>query len=280
MQAMESSEMRDGIDMITIGMLRDVWSFRGMIWSSVKREFQSRWTGTQFGPFWLVAQPLTTIFIFTVVFANIMRPGMSAHDSKFAYSIYLCSGVLTYGLFSEMLGRSVNIFVENANLLKKINFPKLCLPIIILVSSILNFAIIMSLFLLFLLITSSFPGWVILSVLPVLGIQLMFAMGLGMLLATINVFYRDVQQMVQVILQFWFWLTPIVYVAATLPDTAQRILDLNPLWPLIQAYQGIFLEHQMPDWAGLIYPLLLALFFIVLGVFAFYKLQGEIVDEL
>ena len=266
--------------MISIRMLRDVWSFRGMIWSSVKREFQSRWTGTQFGPFWLVAQPLATIVIFTVIFANIMRPGMPAHDSKFAYSIYLCSGVLTYGLFSEMLGRSVNIFVESANLLKKINFPKLCLPIIILVSSILNFAIIMSLFLLFLLIISAFPGWVILSVLPVLGIQLMLAMGLGMLLATINVFYRDVQQLVQVVLQFWFWLTPIVYMAPTLPPTAQRILDLNPLWPLIQAYQGIFLEHQMPDWAGLIYPLLLALFFIVLGVFAFYKLQGEIVDEL
>jgi len=266
--------------MISIGMLRDVWSFRGMIWSSVKREFQSRWTGTQFGPFWLVAQPLATIVIFTVIFANIMRPGMPAHDSKFAYSIYLCSGVLTYGLFSEMLGRSVNIFVENANLLKKITFPKLCLPMIILVSSILNFAIIMSLFLLFLIIISAFPGWVILSVLPVLGIQLMLAMGLGMLLATINVFYRDVQQMVQVILQFWFWLTPIVYVAPTLPPTAQRILDLNPLWPLIQAYQGIFLEHQIPDWAGLIYPLLLALFFLVLGVFAFYKLQGEIVDEL
>ena len=266
--------------MISIRMLRDVWSFRGMIWSSVKREFQSRWTGTQFGPFWLVAQPLATIVIFTVIFANIMRPGMPAHDSKFAYSIYLCSGLLTYGLFAEMLGRSVNIFVESANLLKKINFPKLCLPIIVLVSSLLNFAIIMSLFLLFLLIISAFPGWIILSVLPVLGIQLMLAMGLGMLLATINVFYRDVQQLVQVVLQFWFWLTPIVYVAPTLPPTAQRILDLNPLWPLIQAYQGIFLEHQMPDWAGLIYPLLLALFFLVLGIFAFYKLQGEIVDEL
>jgi len=266
--------------MISFRMLRDVWSFRGMIWSSVKREFQSRWTGTQFGPFWLVAQPLATIIIFTVIFANIMRPGMPAHDSKFAYSIYLCSGVLTYGLFAEMLGRSVNIFVENANLLKKINFPKLCLPIIVLLSSILNFSIILSLFLLFLLLTSAFPGWVILSVLPVIVIQLMFTIGLGMLLATINVFYRDVQQFVQVVLQFWFWLTPIVYMVPTLPDAAQRILDLNPLWPLIKSYQGIFLDHQLPDWTGLIYPLVLALFLVVLGVFAFYKLQGEIVDEL
>ncbi len=250
------------------------------MWSSVKREFQSRWTGTQFGPFWLVAQPLATIVIFTVIFANIMRPGMPAHDSKFAYSIYLCSGVLTYGLFAEMLGRSVNIFVESANLLKKINLPKLCLPIIVLISSLLNFAIILSLFVLFLIITSSFPGWVVLSALPVLMIQLLFTIGLGMFLATINVFYRDVQQLVQVVLQFWFWLTPIVYVAPTLPETAQRILDLNPLWPLIHAYQGIFLEHRFPDWANLIYPLLLSLIFIFLGIFAFYKLQGEIVDEL
>ncbi|HOP48056.1 MAG TPA: ABC transporter permease [Desulfobacteraceae bacterium] len=266
--------------MISIGMLKDVWAFRGMMWSSVKREFQSRWTGTQFGPFWLIAQPLATIIIFTVVFANLMRPGMPAHDSKFAYSIYLCSGVLTYGLFSEMLGRSVNIFVEHANLLKKINFPKLCLPIIIIVSSILNFAIIISLFILFLIITSSFPGWVILTLLPVVAIQLLFTIGLGMLLATINVFYRDVQQMVQVVLQFWFWLTPIVYVASTLPDTAQKILGLNPLWPLIQAYQGIFLEHQVPHWTGLIYPLILAVVSVFLGIFAFFKLQGEIVDEL
>jgi len=251
-----------------------------MVWSSVKREFQSRWTGTQFGPFWLVAQPLATILIFTVIFSNIMRPGIPAHDSKFAYSIYLCSGVLTYGLFSEMLSRSVNIFVENANLLKKISFPKLCLPIIVLVSCLLNFAIIMFLFLLFLLMVSSFPGLIILSTLPVLVIQLLFTIGLGMLLATVNVFYRDIQQLVQVVLQFWFWLTPIVYVSSTLPDTAQTILRVNPLWPLIHAYQGIFLEHRLPDWIDLIYPLLLALFFVFWGIFSFYKLQGEIVDEL
>lgn len=266
--------------MIPIRLLRSVWAFRGMILSSVKREFQSRWTGTQFGPFWLFAQPLATILIFTVIFANLMKPGMPAHESKFAYSIYLCSGVLTYNLFSELLGRSVNIFVENANLLKKMNFPKLCLPIIVLLSSSLNFAIITVLFFLFLILSSAFPGWVILSALPVLAIQLMFTLGLGMFLATINVFYRDVKQTVEVILQFWFWLTPIVYVGTTLPDEVQRILQWNPLLPLVTAYQKICLEHQAPDWIELIYPLILALLFCALGLFAFHKLQGEIVDEL
>ncbi|MEE4362766.1 MAG: ABC transporter permease [Desulfotignum sp.] len=265
---------------LKMDMLKEVWTRRDFMWSSVKREFAARWTGTQFGPFWLLAQPLATILIFTVIFVNIMRPGMPAHDSKFAYSIYLCAGILTFNLFAEMLGRSVVIFVDNANLLKKIYFPKLCLPIIVMVSSLLNFAVTMSLFSCFLLIARVFPGWVVLAVLPVLAVQVVFTMGLGMFLACINVFYRDVQQAVQVLVQFWFWLTPIVYIPATLPDWVGELLCWNPLFPLIQAYQGIFLEQAVPDWASLVYPGLLGVFFALLGIFAFYRLQGEIVDAL
>jgi len=266
--------------MAFIRIFKSAWLFRDMIKSSVQREFKSRWTGTQLGPIWLLIQPLATILIFTVIFAHIMKPGMPAHASRFAYSIYLCSGVLAYNLFSELLTCSVNVFVENANLIKKINFPKICLSIIVLLSGLMNFAIISSIFLLFLILTSAFPGWVILSTLPVLGIQLFFTMGLGMFLATINVFYRDIQQTVQVILQFWFWLTPIVYIDTSLPDTVQNILRWNPLFPMIKAYQGIFLDHQVPDCTPLIYPLCLAVFFNLLGVFAFHRLQGEIMDEL
>jgi lipopolysaccharide transport system permease protein len=266
--------------MISIGMLRDVWSFRDFMWSSVKREFQSRWTGTQFGPFWIVAHPLANILIFTVIFAQIMRPSLPNHSSKFAYSIYLCSGVLTWNFFSEMLSRCVNIFVENSNLLKKIHFPKLCLPIIVLASSTLNFAIVMGIFMVFLLIIGAFPGWVVLYALPVLFMQMAFAIGMGVLLATINVFYRDVNQTVQVILQFWFWLTPIVYVPLSLPKTAQTFMDWNPMYIFIRAYHGIFLEQTPPQWSAMVYPGLMGIFFVLLGVFAFHKLQGEIVDEL
>ena len=266
--------------MISVGMLRDVWSFRDFMWSSVKREFQSRWTGTQFGPFWIVAHPLANILIFTVIFAQIMKPSLPNHSSRFAYSIYLCSGVLTWNLFAEMLGRSVNIFVENANLLKKVHFPKLCLPIIVVASNVMNFAIVMTLFVIFILIIGAFPGWVILSALPVLVIQLAFTVGLGVLLATVNVFYRDVHQTLQVVLQFWFWLTPIVYVPLTLPKAAQAFLDWNPMYVFIRAYHGIFLEQTPPQWSSMVYPGLLAIFFVFLGIFAFQKLQGEIVDEL
>jgi len=262
--------------MISIGMLRDVWSFRDFMISSVKREFQSRWTGTQFGPFWMVAHPLANILIFTVIFAQIMRPSLPNHTSRFAYSIYLCSGVLTWNLFAEMQGRSVNIFVESANLLKKVHFPKLCLPIIVVVSNVINFAVVMSLFMIFMLIIGAFPGWVILSAVPVLLIQLAFTAGLGILLATINVFYRDVNQTLQVVLQFWFWLTPIVYVPTTLPESALRIMNWNPMWLFIRAYHGIFLEKTPPDWSSLIYPSVLAVFLYGLEYSRFTGFRGKL----
>ncbi|MBS4162552.1 ABC transporter permease, partial [Klebsiella pneumoniae] len=131
---------------------------------------------------------------------------------SFAYSIYLCSGVLTWGLFTEMLDKGQSVFINNANLIKKLSFPKICLPIIVTLSAVLNFAIIFSLFLIFIIVTGNFPGWLFLSVIPVLLLQILFAGGLGMILGVMNVFFRDVGQLVGVALQFWFWFTPIVYV--------------------------------------------------------------------
>ena len=138
----------------------------------------------------------------------------------------------------------------------------------------------MTLFLLFLLMIGSIHGWTIIAALPVLSLQILFTAGLGMLLATINVFYRDVDQTIQIVLQFWFWLTPIVYIPITLPRFVQEFMRVNPFWYFVTAYHTIFLEDLFPDWSSLIYPLILTAFLLLLSMLAFYKLHGEIVDEL
>jgi lipopolysaccharide transport system permease protein len=148
------------------------------------------------------------------------------------------------------------------------------------VSSLMNFAVILGLFCGFLFIADAFPGWVVLAILPVLAVLVVFSMGLGMLLACVNVFYRDVQQLVQVAIQFWFWLTPIVYLPATLPDRVADLLPWNPLFSVVQACQTIFLDQAMPDWSSLAYPALTGLVFAGLGIAAFARLQGEIADAL
>jgi lipopolysaccharide transport system permease protein len=263
-----------------IELLRGAWRFRSFIVASVKREFASRYLGTQLGAAWPIIHPLTLIVIYTVVFSQLMRPTLPGNDSRFAYSIYLTAGFVTWGLFSELLGRSVGIFVQNATLLKKVSVHKLSLPIIASISSFINTSILLACFLVFLALSGNLPGWPVLALLPVLAIAALFAMGLGLFLATINVFYRDVEQGTNVILQFWFWLTPIVYAESALPEFARRILAWNPMWPVVRATQSIFVENRFPDWLSLTYPLAISIALALLARFAFERLANELVDEL
>lgn len=261
-------------------MLRALWAYRAFIFSSVKREFQSKYRNSLLGAAWMVINPLAMILVYTVIFSQIMRARLPGVDSTFAYSIYLCAGVLTWGLFAEIAGRAQNVFLEHANLLKKISFPRLCLPVIVVANAGLNFAIIFGLFTAFLLMSGNFPGWAYLAIIPVLAIQVAFAIGLGIILGVLNVFFRDVGQFFGVVLQFWFWLTPIVYPITILPEGMRSLMDYNPMAGLIGAYQGILVTGQWPNWSSLWPVALLTVLLCALGMRLFRKRAGEMVDEL
>jgi lipopolysaccharide transport system permease protein len=221
------------------------------------------------------------IVVYTVVFSQVMKAKLPGVDSTFAYSIYLCAGVLTWGLFAEIVGRAQNIFLEYANLMKKLNFPRMSLPVIVALNAGINFAIISGLFLLFLIITGNFPGWVILGAIPVLVVQVAFSIGLGIVLGVLNVFFRDVGQFFGIVITFWFWLTPIVYPSAILPERARSLLmEWNPMAPIVAAYQGIFVTDQWPEWSSLLIPTVVAVALCLLGLRLFRKRAGEMVDEL
>ena len=265
---------------LPLTLLRELWAYRGFILASVQRELRARYLGSQFGLAWAVIHPFALILLYTLVFSNLMRPTLAGHDAPIAYSVYLCAGLLTWTVFSELLGRSVGIFVNNANLLKKVSFPKLTLPLIAILSSLLHYAIIMALFMAFLVLAGYFPGWVVFAAAPVILILVAFTVGLGLLAGTINVFYRDIEQFTALVLQFWFWFTPIVYVRSILPDWLSALLGWNPVLPMVAAMQSIFLDARAPDWSTLVYPLTLAGLLLVLGWLAYRRLGGEIVDEL
>ena len=257
-----------------------IWTYRSFIYGSVKREFQSRYRNSLLGAAWTVINPLAMIVVYTLIFTQIMRAKLPGIESQYAYSIYLCTGVLTWGYFAEIVTRSQNVFIENANLIKKINFPRLCLPVVIVANASLNFLIIFGLFTLFLIFSGSFPGFVYLALIPLLMIQVAFSIGLGMTLGVLNVFFRDVGQFFSVVIQFWFWLTPIVYPAAILPESVRSYLAYNPMVKLMVAYQDIVVYGRLPNWASL-WPLtLLAVFFCIWGLLLFRKRSGEMVDEL
>jgi len=261
-------------------MLRALWLYRGFILGSVKREFQAKYRNSLLGAAWNVINPLTMIVVYTVIFAEVMRAKLPGVDSSFGYSIYLCAGVLTWGLFAEIVGRAQNVFIDSANLLKKLNFPRMCLPVAIVLGALLNFAIIFGLFTGFLVVSGNFPGLVFLGLFPALGLLVLFAIGLGVTLGVLNVFFRDVGQFFGIFLTFWFWLTPIVYPSNILSDKIRDALAWNPMVALMRVFQDILVAGYWPDWTSLWPIVLLTFVFCWAGLVLFRRYAGEMVDEL
>lgn len=257
-----------------------IWAYRGFVLGSVKREFQARYANSMLGGLWAILNPLAMILVYTLIFSQVMRAKLVGMDNSFAYSIYLCAGVLPWAFFAEVIGRGQNIFLEHANMIKKLSFPRIALPIIVVLNAGLNFAIIFALFTVFLVFSGNFPGWVYVAVVPVLALQVLFSVSLAVIFAVLNVFFRDVGQFAGIMLQFWFWLTPIVYPASIIPERFQPLLGLNPMTGIIAAYQGIMLTKTQPDWMALAPTAVLSLVLCAVGWRLFRKRSAEMVDEL
>jgi len=263
-----------------IELLKKIFVSRYFIWGSVKRDFQCTYKNSLLGATWTVINPLSMIIVYIIIFSNVMHTRLPNTGNKFSYSIYLCAGSLPWGLFQEIITRGQNLFLLNASIIKKVNFPRISLPIIALINSMINFVIIFILFIVFILILGQWPGTVFFAFFPTLLIQIIFSIGLGMILGILNVFFRDVGQLFSVVMQFWFWLTPIVYPANILPDYAQFWLKFNPMFSVINAYQTIFVNQQWPNPLSLLYPFLLGICSCAVGLHLFHKHVGEMVDEL
>jgi len=260
--------------------IRQLWTYRGFILGNVKRDFQSKYLNSILGVAWTVIQPLSMIFVYTLIFSQIMQAKLPGADEVYGYSIYLCAGILTWALFSEIVNRCQNVFLENAGMIKKISFPKICLPVMVVINACINFCVIFGLFSLFLIISGNFPGWVYLLLPIILAIHIMFSVGLGMTLGVLNVFFRDVGQLFSVVLQFWFWLTPIVYPITILPEKFQAFMEINPMVGLMSAYKTILVSGRMRDGSALVPICVLGILFCISGMILFKKHSGDMVDEL
>lgn len=262
-------------------MLSALWCYRGFILSSVKRDFHSRYVGSVLGAAWAVLNPLALILVYTVVFSQVMKARLPSSESPVPYGLFLCAGVLPWAYFAEVVSRCQTVFLEQANLIKKSAFPRSALPVTVAVSASINFAIVFGLFVLALVWMGRFPGWPIVALAPLLLIQQAFAMGLGLVLGTLNVFFRDIGQVMGVVLQFWFWLTPIVYPIDAVNETiGQVILKWNPLAPLVVAYQGVVVWARWPDWPRLAPHAIGAGGLLLLAYAVFRRLSVQMADEL
>lgn len=260
--------------------LRHLRTYRDFIVHSIRRDVHARYLGTVLGGAWVILQPLTMIAIYTIVFSQVMAARLPGASGAFSYSVYLCAGLLPWMWFTETVQRCASAFRDNANLVKKAAFPRLALIAVQVGIAAFNFALILSLFLAFLAIAGNWPGMRLAWLVVPFAIQFLFSVGLGLLLATLQVFFRDTAHALGLALQLGFWLTPIVYTRALLPQWAQDVQLLNPMAGLAGAYQAIVAGLDPPGPAFWVAPLLAAAVSLALGALAYRRHHQDFADEL
>lgn len=262
------------------GHYRSAWQYRNFIIAAIRGEFKGRYIRSKVGSLWHVLHPLAMAAIYAVVLSKVLGAKIGGVDNEAAYSIYLIAGIAVWGVFSEIMTRCLSVFIEYGNTLKKISFPRIALPLIILGSSILSHVFLLGTAFAVFAMFGNFPStlWLLLPLGAFTAIILAF--GLGIMLGILNVFARDVGQVVTIVLNFWFWMTPIVYPGDMLDGWAARVVDLNPVTPIAVFYQDLLLYKQMPNFTSLIYPLVLALGLLCMSTFLFRRAGPELVDVL
>jgi lipopolysaccharide transport system permease protein len=263
-----------------VSIFKSLWEFREFMLESVKRDFQARYKNSLLGFFSPLLNPLAQIIIYTLIFSSVMSTKIGVNDNSYSYSIYLCVGIIFWNFFSETTSRAINVFLDNANLIKKIYFPKICLPIMVILNSGINFLIIFIIFLISLILTNSFPGIYIFGIIPIIITQIIFSIGIGMNLAVLNIFFRDTGHLFSIGLQFWFWLTPIVYYEDILPQKVATLIQFNPLTSLFKAYHHVFIYHQWPNWIELLPIFLIGVFMILMSIRIYKKHFSDLIDLL
>jgi len=261
-------------------MLKSIWNYRYFIFSAIRNDLRTRFMHSKLGCLWVIFNPLAQVMIYALILSNILASKLPGIDNKFGFSIYLMAGTLGWALFSEVITRSINLFIENANLMKKINFPRVTLPSIMLGSCLLNNLILLSAILvIFMLLDHSF-NFTIFWLIPLTGTVILFAFGIGLILGVVNVFVRDISQVVPIVLQVLFWVTPIVYPVTIIPSEYLGFLNKNPLFPIIEAYHDILLYSKAPDMINFVHINIVGFMILLVGLFMFRKASPEMVDVL
>jgi ABC-type polysaccharide/polyol phosphate export permease len=248
--------------------------YRQLLIELTRREIVQRYKQSILGYFWVILNPLAQMLVMSFVFSQLFN----VSNLGVPYSIYLFAGLLPWTLFANSLIGSTSSLVSNAGLLAKIYFPREVLVASIILSKIVDFFLASSIFILLMFFFHIQISWQILWLIPIFLIQNLFTYALGLLFAAFNLFYRDVQYLLSLILMIWMYLTPIVYAPEAFPAHYRWIFQLNPMAVLVNAYRQVVLVGSAPNFSSLALAALLASLLALAAFRLFKKLEGQFAD--
>lgn len=259
-------------------LFRDFLEERFLLRELVGRDIQTRYIGSLVGFFWSVLNPLVQLTLYTVIFSVVLKQRFDDSDSTGRFALYLFAALLPWMALQEAVTRSSRTFIENANLIKKVRFPLRILPLGLAVSAFIHQCI-GTLILVIVLATTGALHYTTLPFLILLFFfELMLLYGLSLTVACLNVFFRDISQLLGVFFMLFFWLTPIVYPMSRAPGGFRWLLTVNPLTHMVEAFRFVLLGSPPPSLPGVVYWTLFCLASLLLGKFILRRTTLDIVD--
>lgn len=262
--------------------LKEVWEYRDLLWLLVRRDFVSRYKQTILGPLWFIMQPLMTTLVFTVIFGKVAK---IPTDGMPPMLFYLC-GMLAWGYFAQCMQGTSATFVNNAGLFGKVYFPRLVVPLAVVISNLIAFAIQLVTFLCFWVwfkfgtqagVLFNMTGYVL--ALPVLLlVSAAVGLGVGLWMSALTAKYRDFTHLAQFLTQLWFYATPVVYPLSEVGDKWRWVFSLNPMTGIVEAYKYAFLGAGVIDTGYLLISCGSAGFLLITGVLIFSRTERNFID--
>jgi lipopolysaccharide transport system permease protein len=254
--------------------LGEVWQFRSLLGQLARRDITLRYRQTALGAIWVVLQPLIAAGLFALVFGRVAH----LKSGGVPYIVFSYSGLLAWNAFSTYLSKSAGSLVGNSALVSKVYFPRIVLPLSTMAGTVLDFLVSLVMMAVLLIATATAPGWG-LVLLPVwLLLVLMLSSGLGLLMGSLAVRYRDINYVLPVLVQFLLYASPVAYALSAVPHSLRLYFVANPLTGLLEAFRWSLLGTGSLHLPYVLYSAGFAIVALTLGWYAFARMERTFAD--
>lgn len=257
-----------------IEKIKEIYAYRHMLITLVKQDISGRYKGSFFGFLWTLLNPLLMLLVYSLVFQFIFKSGIEN------YSIYLFICLMPWNAFANSIATGTTAVSNNASILKKVYFPREILPLYIVISNTIQYFFSAIVIFIALLVSGVGLSWFALFLPVIVIIQAIFTLGLVFILSATNVYVRDVQYMMNPVMMIWMYATPILYSISMVPEKYVGLYRLNPMVGIMEAYQSILYNKQLPNSTTLLTILGVSIVFLIGGYLIFNKLQKRFVEEI
>ena len=254
-------------------LVKDLVNYSEFLKSNVKKDIRGKYKGSFLGVLWSFINPLLSVLVYAIVFPYIMRIKVEN------YLIYLITGIIPWTFFTSAINTGIISILSNADIIKKVFFPRIILPISSVTSALVNFFISCIIILVFCIFGGVGISASLLWLPLVALIQYVMLLGFTFILSAIEMYMRDIEHIVNFVLAMAFYATPILYTPDIFPDNLSWILKINPMAYLVNAYRDIFLYHQNPSLYGLIIVGVFSVGIFIIGYIVFERLQKGFAEE-